>query len=323
MSLTFEPNATEYSLNNARLLGLASAVAYRPEPEIRSWAAANGFDTKTFRFFSERGEGIAKLFDTQGFVAENDSILLVAFRGTEPKQILDWLDDAQIRQAPWGTSGAKVHDGFAKALNAVWGAIGVLPERLQNRGNKTVWITGHSLGGGIAELCGARAAMEAGIPVQGVYTFGQPRVGDGSFATAVENAIGGRIFRHIKHRDVVPRVPGFGMLYRHYGTQIYFDKDGSPVRANPGVETIREAAALFLPLIHEGIVGDLVSAIFAHLKHPTEFTLADVRDTTSLAAWERVLKHELETGTAPIADHSMATHYLKNLGVELSDVAGA
>jgi hypothetical protein len=211
-----------------------------------------------------------------------------------------------------------VHEGFSKALGAVWGTMGILPERLQNRGNKTVWITGHSLGGALAELCAARAALDGGIPVQGVYTFGQPRVGDGAFATAVETAIGGRIFRHVNHRDLVPRVPGFGMLYRHYGNQIYFDKSGRPAQANPGVETIREAAALMLPLIHEGIIGDLFQGIFAHLKHPTEFTFADLRDATSLAAWERVLKHELETGTAPIADHGMEAHYLKNLGAALT-----
>jgi triacylglycerol lipase len=315
---TFEPNATQYSLNNARLLGQAATMAYRDESVIQSWAIANGFEAKSVQCFSQRTQSLAELCDTQGFIAENDLIVILAFRGTEPKQIIDWLSDAQVCQAAWGTSGAKVHDGFAKALGAVWGTTGVLPERLQNRGNKSVWITGHSLGGALAELCAARAAIDAGIPVQGVYTFGQPRVGDNTFATAVETAIGGRIFRHVNHRDIVPRIPGFGMLYRHYGGQIYFDKNGEPAQAPPGIETIREAAALLLPLINEGIVGDLFQGIFAHLKHPTDFTLADVRDVASVTAWERVLKHEMETGAAPVVDHSMEVHYLKNLGAELN-----
>jgi hypothetical protein len=71
------------------------------------------------------------------------------------------------------------------------------------------------------------------------------------------------------------------------------------LRRPQGIETIREAAALLLPLIREGIIGDLFQGIFAHLKHPTEFTLTDVRDQTSLAAWERVLKNELDTDVAP------------------------
>jgi hypothetical protein len=47
------------------------------------------------------------------------------------------------------------------------------------------------------------------IPVQGVYTFGQPRVGDKDFADALNAKLGSGIYRFVNDRDIVPRVPLF------------------------------------------------------------------------------------------------------------------
>jgi hypothetical protein len=104
----FDHTATEYSLDNARLMGQAAAMAYRGESEIVSWANANGFDAKSLQCFSRRDQGFGKVCDTQGFIAENDLSMVVAFRGTEPKQIIDWLNDAQIRHSAWGTSQSRI-----------------------------------------------------------------------------------------------------------------------------------------------------------------------------------------------------------------------
>lgn len=99
-----------------------------------------------------------------------------------------------------------MHSGFYGALRKVWGVTlapgEVVPKRLVNPGSKTIWITGHSLGGALAELCAAQALFVSNIPVQGVYTFGQPRVGSKDFADALNAKLGSGIFRFVNDREI-------------------------------------------------------------------------------------------------------------------------
>jgi len=177
--MAFEARTTSFSMANAQILAQAAAVAYKDPRRCEKWARTSGF-TGAFDFFDNR--------DTQGFVAESNEAILVAFRGTQPNQAMDWFVDAGAVHRKWDHDAGTVHTGFYDALHAVWGVTlakgEVLPRRLLNRGSKTIWITGHSLGGALAELCAAQAVFVSKIDVQGVYTFGQPRVGDKAFADA-------------------------------------------------------------------------------------------------------------------------------------------
>ena len=69
----------------------------------------------------------------------------------------------------------KVHLGIATALDFVWDSF---KDRIS--ADRPLFITGHSLGGGLATLAAAR--LSQGRDVHGVYTFGSPRVGDSEFA---------------------------------------------------------------------------------------------------------------------------------------------
>ena len=52
----------------------------------------------------------------------------------------------------------------------------------------------------------------------GLYTFGQPMVGDKAFATANENTVGNRLFWHVYRKDIVPHAPPESALdYVHLG----------------------------------------------------------------------------------------------------------
>src|SRR5262249_38418009 len=133
------------------------------------------------------------------------------------------------------------HEGFYEALKAVWPA---LSPKLQGAGNRAVWITGHSLGGALAQLCAAQTQFVLQVPVQGVYTFGQPRVGDEDFARTIHGRLGSQIFRVINDRDLVPRVPLFAMGFRHYGTEIFFDHAQVRKDGKAGVETLADALRL-------------------------------------------------------------------------------
>jgi len=59
--------------------------------------------------------------DTQYLIAEAADTLILAFRGTEPSRLGDWLSDldADWADCPW-SRGARVHEGFLNALECEW-----------------------------------------------------------------------------------------------------------------------------------------------------------------------------------------------------------
>jgi len=304
--------ATSWSVRNARLLGSAAGIAYSSPEVCQQWARNHGFSD--FAFLS--------VADTQAFVARNPEILLVAFRGTEPNQAADWLTDAKCRHLPWDHPKGRVHEGFYQSLKSVWpasGAAGSLPKLLADRGNRKVWITGHSLGGALAEVCAAQAFFVAKVPVEGVYTFGQPRVGDSEFATEVNQKLGSRIFHVINDRDIVPRVPLFGMRFRHYGRRVFFTHDGKREEGSSAIESFKGALNLArlawdLDLVDASVRHEarlLVTSFLSDLFHTgaSQEKLDRLLHDLEQAILERS-KALLRAGTEKVTDHSMQDSYL-------------
>ena len=66
---------------------------------------------------------------------------------------------------------------------------------------------------------------QQGLPVDGLYTFGQPRTGSRSWSRAFD--VDGRhfAFRHVNNNDLVTRVPPRSFNYKHVGALRYFDAD--------------------------------------------------------------------------------------------------
>lgn len=83
--------------------------------------------------------------------------------------------------------------------------------------------------------------------VAGLYTFGQPRVGDRTFTRQLNNRLTGKVFRFINNNDVVPHVPPpFSVrnptrLYAHLGTVKYFNSRGLLVTNFTGVSRTLDA----------------------------------------------------------------------------------
>lgn len=174
-----------------------------------------------FRFFQGTG--------TECMVSWNRRTLIVSFRGTELKSrsaFHEIATDLNAFPVPF-EGGGKVHKGFLDGLEEVWsgedGLEAFLRERLAEKRNRPLWITGHSLGGALATLCYARMPEAAGL-----YIYGAPRVGDGDFVSLFE----GRPFWRLEHGgDPVPQLPpdlpGLGFNFRDAGSLVYIGKDGS------------------------------------------------------------------------------------------------
>ncbi|HEX5716723.1 MAG TPA: lipase family protein [Thermoanaerobaculia bacterium] len=200
----FEPTpsaASGFSRANAWWLAEMSLLAYNEPPVIERALAKVGF--KLAGFVSGKS--------TQGFVAEGNGVVIVAFRGTQvfipgvhPIKNLngvlaDSITDAQaglIEASP--AAVGRVHSGFAKAVNEIKQELDQILNRIGSAG-RPLWLTGHSLGGAMAIL----TATRLGERVQGVYVYGAPRVGDASFGKTVND----RIVCFVHGSDPVAQVP--------------------------------------------------------------------------------------------------------------------
>jgi len=189
---------------NARVLAAASQAAYGAEiysepPHVGCYAN--------------------KMTGTHVVVTTYDDCTVVAFRGTA--SLRDWITDAEFPLRPLPGSAARVHEGFLTAIDSI------LPDLVSclvpphapcpaPRALLPIVLTGHSLGGALAVLA-AWFLQRQGRLVHSVYTFGQPRVGDRTFAALYESLLGARTFRVVNRNDLVPRVPGVLLGYRHAG----------------------------------------------------------------------------------------------------------
>jgi len=229
-STPFVATAQGYHPNNALWLAAAANLAYEDEKTIRSVVRKWGFDRFRFLHGSSHIEssGVSIPVDTQGYVCRGSEALLIAFRGTEVSKIKDWFTDLMAIAVLAPSGVGKIHKGFAAGLGAVWPQLEqALAE--QYDGQVPIWITGHSLGGALATLAASQLRFNANLPVQGLYTFGQPRVGDREFTKFLKLALLGRVIRFINNNDIVPQVPSPGILlkYWHGEREARFDPDGN------------------------------------------------------------------------------------------------
>lgn len=167
---------------------------------------------------------VADIDGSQGFVVENDDMVVMAFRGTEG--VRDVLSDLIFFPRPWvarGIPAGRVHRGFARALAHVLPAlVAALPTQ-----PKPLVLSGHSLGGAMATLAASQ------LPASGLYTFGEPRAGNAEFARFLDRQSeeGLTYHRYVDCCDLVTRVPPGFMGFKHAGELHYIDADGDLQRS--------------------------------------------------------------------------------------------
>jgi triacylglycerol lipase len=211
----FEPKADTFSMVNAWWMAEAATLAYAHEPFAREGFGKAGLHE--VRFFDNRS--------TQCYVASNTQFAIAVFRGSEVWRrrgaddghdlIADLWTNADFRLADW-SKGGKVHRGFKSALDEVWKDLEGHIRMLKQRGC-TIWMTGHSLGAALATLAAHRFG-----DVQGVYTFGGPRVGNKDF----KNCYSVQTYRFVNGHDIVCFLPPQG-FYVHVGEVKHIDAAGS------------------------------------------------------------------------------------------------
>ena len=178
---------------------------------------------------------VADVENSQAFMVENDDMVVLVFRGTESSNFSDILPDLDCFPRCWSVRGeivGRVHRGFARTLNRV---LPILRDALPEDSSPLV-ITGHSLGAAMANL--AASVLE---PAE-LYTFGEPRVGNGAFAGFMDRrgGLGLTYHRYVDCCDIVTRVPPVCAGFRHPGQLHYIDCHGDIHRTPDLSDTRRD-----------------------------------------------------------------------------------
>ncbi|MDC7336312.1 lipase family protein [Streptomyces lydicus] len=222
-SLTIDQKAIAYSVRHALCMARAAELAYKDEKAVEAAARDWGFDRVRHHHTEFRPP--FPLEDTQAYTLGGRHMIIVAFRGTEPAKMIDWLSDATT--PPWPGPGGKgyVHYGFGEALQSIWPQVRAAVDEFRDN-NQTVWFTGHSLGGALAMLAGARLHFEEPhVTATGVYTFGQPRTCDRLLSQAFNSAFSDRMYRFVNNNDIVPQLPP--EPFHHVSALRYIDAKGT------------------------------------------------------------------------------------------------
>ncbi len=213
--LSFDRKAlkqAEFSWQNALSMALASRLAYGDEDKQIS-TGKNGWGFDELISFDHK--------DSQGFVAWDDQVVVLSFRGTE-QNLKDWMRNLKIADKNWPPYG-EVHSGFLKGYYVVENEIKDALEAA-DACNKRLWITGHSLGGALATIAGA--ALYTEYKPTGIFTYGQPKLAKAELKALYQKEGAPRFYRFVNHQDVVTRIPPF---YKHVGVKYCFDGDGNYV----------------------------------------------------------------------------------------------
>jgi len=247
----------------AHLLSVASGYAYSDAETVSMMLARMGLERNRCLKVSQTVD--AMLIESTAYVIQSDDgrVVIVAYRGTQPGNVLNWLTDADLHPDkvlfpfPERDETFDIHAGFYRNVRAT--RYEVIRALLRAREGRSVllddeaavphpmerlYITGHSLGGSMAALLGVMLAVEPdyvdhfGDVLAGVYTYGQPMVGSPAFAKACDEHafLADHVIRYLYRHDPVPHVPPkdsgkfahFGLERSYEGAFPWLDTSAHP-----------------------------------------------------------------------------------------------
>ncbi|PIA56482.1 hypothetical protein AQUCO_00700663v1 [Aquilegia coerulea] len=232
---------------------MASKISYENEAFIKNtvtneWKMEFLGSYSFWNDFQEQDSTRAFMFRDKRADSE---LIMIAFRGTPPFDAEAWSTDIDMSWYEVPNVG-RVHGGFMKALGlqkvqgwpkgieqgenkrqvAYYMLREKLREMLKMNENAKFIVTGHSLGGALAVLFPFVLAYHEESwmldKLEGVYTFGQPRVGDERFGEYMKQQFSVHTVQYVRSvysNDMVPRLPydDSVQLFKHFGSCLYYN----------------------------------------------------------------------------------------------------
>ena len=200
-----------FSIGTALAMAWMSQLAYETRLPDKISAIGARFGLTKIRILRRPAKTTLPLSDTRGIIADKDDALIIAFAGTDPLNLLNWVSDFYV-----GRPDADVHEGFQDAAAAVWPEVGAAIERCV-QDQRPLFVVGHSLGAAIALATVDRAQREKSLKSAQVFVFGAPRYGRADFVAKYNAAFGATTYRLVHGRDIVATVPPSEFGFRHVG----------------------------------------------------------------------------------------------------------
>lgn len=246
----------------AHVLATCSGYAYSSADTVAMIMARLGLEDNRCR---QVDLSVDAMFvrSTSFLVQSSDGrVVILAYRGTEPANFINWLTDADIDPErvrfafPEKPADVAIHAGFYRNVRATrYQIVSSLQRALRgqsiledathraSRGTKggrapddglypleALYITGHSLGGAMAAVMAIMLTTEPAYrdianKLRAVYTFGQPMVGDAGLAGAcdAEPFLRDNLIRYVYGRDLVPALPPRASgRFMHFGQELRY-----------------------------------------------------------------------------------------------------
>ena len=221
--------------------------------------------------------------DTQGYIAHNDKFIVLSYRCTT--SAFDWMSNFNSTASIWepeedldlGYSGfcsgfegyccadkerPRVHTGFYNNfLTSLLLIKDYISPLLQpDEPPRTLYVTGHSLGGGVATLAACYFLMEfdwTKLPHHFVnVTAGSPRALGKSMKAVIDERLkllgdSVEIYRIVKGKDVVATVPPSILGFQHIAPPVVIKKDGHIFLKKHFVNTDTDSSTLKELALHK------------------------------------------------------------------------
>ena len=218
-------------------------------------------------------------YDAEAMVISNKDAVFIALRGTDRQarhqkgsvgyEVGEWVKtDFNIQPVDPGLGGNRriqVHGGIWSSLRTIRADIEAQAKAGVAAGKK-VWITGHSLGAGQAQLLAAWLTDQK-VPVQGVYVYAAPHVGNQDWVNFADRQLpNGRLLRFDFATDPVTMLGPWVLGYRRAGQRMHYEDITGLRRDAPEPNAVEEAAIAAEAGINvvggavTGAVGDLIKS---------------------------------------------------------------
>jgi hypothetical protein len=131
-----------------------SQLAYETRLPDKVTRTGRRWGLSHIRPFNQPARSTLPLSSTHGVLATRNDSVIISFAGTDPLNLLNWISNFYL-----GRPSADVHEGFQDAAATVWNEVGIAIESCIES-NRSLFITGHSLGAAIAIITADRARKE-------------------------------------------------------------------------------------------------------------------------------------------------------------------